>query len=157
MKADRRPAQHDASALAELEALYARADALFAGWSCPSSTECCRFGITGRQPYITAIEAALIRRALARRGGPLAPRKRALPLYLPSEREQVCPLLDQRQRCSVYAARPLGCRTYYCDKASAAAGPTRAQLRELTRQLQDLAARDGQGGEAARPLLRLFE
>ena len=34
-------------------------DALYADWSCPSSTECCRFGVTGRQPYLTSIEALL--------------------------------------------------------------------------------------------------
>jgi len=150
-------AHGDAAWLAELAALYARADALYAGWSCPGSTECCRFGITGRQPYVTAIESSAIRHALAQRGGPLAPAKRALPIALGEERERVCPLLDRNQRCSVYAARPLGCRTFYCGKATAGLGPERAELRELTRELQELAARHRMGGEAARPLLRVLE
>jgi Fe-S-cluster containining protein len=143
--------------LGELYALFARVDALYADWSCPGSTECCRFGITGRQPYVTDIEASAIRHALAQRGGPLAPRKRALPLLLSEASERVCPLLGDDQRCSVYAARPLGCRTFYCGRARRGAGPERAELRELTRELQELAARHRMGGDAARPLLRVLE
>ena len=54
---------------ADLEAGYRDADGLYAGWSCPASTECCRFGITGREPYVTSIELAAVRRAIAARGG----------------------------------------------------------------------------------------
>ncbi|HKU37314.1 MAG TPA: hypothetical protein VJR89_04185 [Polyangiales bacterium] len=143
-------------ALQELHALYARADALYAGWSCPGSTECCRFGITGRQPYVTGVELRLVRHALARRGGPLAPRRRALPIARGAA-ERVCPLLDRSGRCAVYADRPLGCRTYYCDRATRGDGPDREDLRELVRALQDLAARDQLGGELARPLTQALE
>lgn len=149
--------QGEAGWLAQLEVLYARVDELYAGWTCPSSTECCRFGLTGRQPYVTAIEASAIRHALARRGGLLARNKRALPMMLDEEHERVCPLLDRGQRCSVYAQRPLGCRTFYCNKATRGAGPTRGELRELTRELQELASRHRMGGDAARPLLRVLE
>lgn len=149
-------AMSDAGFLAELKALYARADALYAEWHCPTSTECCRFGITGRQPYVTSIETLAVRSALAQRGGPLSNNRRALPILLPAERERVCPLLDRKQRCSVYEVRPLGCRTYFCERAQKGSGPSRSQLRELTRELQALAARHQLGGDAGRPLLRVL-
>lgn len=143
--------------LDELRILYARADALYADWSCSNSTECCRFGITGRQPYVTSIELSLLRHGLAKRGGELAPRRRALPITRDSDSERICPLLEGSGRCSVYAERPLGCRTYYCERAQAGAGPSRDDLRELVRALQDLAARHELGGELARPLMRALE
>src|SRR3954452_21499844 len=92
--------------LSELDAVYRDTERAFSGWSCPASTECCRFGVTGREPYITAIEEALLRRAIARRGGAraFARSRRTLPMI-----ERPCPLLTSEGRCSVYAARPLGC------------------------------------------------
>jgi Fe-S-cluster containining protein len=149
--------QGEAKWLAELQALYARVDALYADWSCPSSTECCRFGITGRQPYVTTIEASAIRQALARRGGLLPEHKRALPILLSEESERVCPLLNKHGRCSAYAQRPLGCRTFYCNKATPGAGPTSSELQALTLELQELAARHRMGGDATRPLLCVLE
>ncbi len=140
--------------LDDLRSLYARADALYSDWSCDGTTECCRFGITGRQPYVTSIELSLLRQALARRGGALAPRRRALPITRDAESERMCPLLDRGGRCSVYAERPLGCRTFYCERARRGAGPSREDLRELVRELQELAERHEMGGERARPLTR---
>jgi Fe-S-cluster containining protein len=157
MSADQQEPRADAGFLAELQALYARVDALYADWHCPTSTECCRFGITGRQPYVTSIETLAIRHALARLGGLLPDHKRALPILLSHERERVCPLLDSKQRCSIYAARPLGCRSYYCERAARGAGPSRPELREITRELQELAARHQLGGDAGRPLLRMLD
>jgi Fe-S-cluster containining protein len=141
--------------LGELRALYQRVDALYADWSCPGTTECCRFGITGRQPYVTMLELSAIRHAVARRGGPLSAKRRALPILLDStERERVCPLLDRNQRCSIYADRPLGCRTYYCHRAQRGAGPEREQLRALVDELRALASRHQLGGELGRPLMQ---
>jgi Fe-S-cluster containining protein len=147
----------DAGFLAELEALFARVDALYADWSCPTSTECCRFGITGRQPYVTSIESLAVRSALARLGGPLSDNRRALPILMSEALERVCPLLDRKQRCSVYEVRPLGCRTYFCERADKGAGPSHAQLREITLELHELAARYQLGGDAERPLLRVLD
>lgn len=139
--------------LPQLTELYRRVDALYADWSCPGSTDCCRFAITGRQPYVTALELSAIRHALARRGGALSARRRALPIaHATAEQERVCPLLGRDQRCSVYAARPLGCRTFYCARAQRGIGPDRAQLRELVEELRELACRHQLGGEQARPL-----
>jgi Fe-S-cluster containining protein len=143
--------------LDELRSIYLRADALYADWSCSNSTECCRFGITGRQPYVTSIELSLLLHGLAKRGGSLAPRRHALPITRDSESERICPLLEGSGRCSVYSERPLGCRTFYCDRAKAGAGPTREDLEALVRALQDLAARHELGGELARPMMRALE
>jgi uncharacterized protein len=144
--------------LGELAQLYAEVDAHYADWSCPGSTECCRFGITGRQPYVTTIEVALLEHALAARGGGLPTKtKRALPLTRDPQTERICPLLDRAGKCSVYAARPFGCRTFYCSRAERGAGPERDELRELVRRLQELAARHRLGGEQARPLVNALE
>jgi Fe-S-cluster containining protein len=147
-----------AAFLDELAALYREVDALYEGWSCPGSTECCRFGITGRQPYVTSIEVAAIETALRARGsdGPLPKHKRALPLTSDAGRERVCALLDRNGKCSVYAARPFGCRTFYCERATPGPGPERDELRDLVRKLQELAARHQLGGELSRPLMRVF-
>src|SRR4051812_30713987 len=104
--------------LADLAAVYRDADDLHAGWSCPASTECCRFGMTGREPYVTSIELAAVKKAIAARGGPRSWKKApavaqdpagattgrvALPVVADERR---CPLLDAAGRCAVYTARP---------------------------------------------------
>jgi hypothetical protein len=56
-----------------------------------------------------------------------------------------CPFLDGDLRCTIYAARPLGCRTFYCHRAS---GPpvARRELADLVRRLEDLSpAADAKG------------
>jgi hypothetical protein len=45
-------------ARAELLALYHEADQLLASFACETSTDCCHFGRTGREPYPTAVEVA---------------------------------------------------------------------------------------------------
>ncbi len=50
---------------AELFAIYAEVDALLAPFTCDSTTECCDFGLTGREPYPTAVELAEVERAMA--------------------------------------------------------------------------------------------
>jgi uncharacterized protein len=143
----------DEELLNALATLYGEVDALHAGFSCPASTECCRFGVTGREPYVTALELLAIERALTHRGGGLpSARKRALPLHGASaEDERTCPLLDRAGRCSVYEVRPFGCRTFYCARAERGADPRR-ELRPLLAQLRELAARHRPGGDAARAL-----
>jgi Fe-S-cluster containining protein len=143
--------------LEQLRALYARADALLDSWSCPGSTECCRFGITGREPYVTSLELLAIERALARRGGGArGNHKRSLALAPSLARERACPLLDAQGRCSVYADRPLGCRSFFCARATPGSARTHTtrELRELVRELRELAARHTPEGEHGRPLTR---
>ncbi len=150
--------------LSALESVLGSADQVFSGWSCPASTECCRFGVTGREPYVTSIEIALIRRAIAARGGPKswkragallpasqAADKRSLPLV---ESERRCPMLTDAGRCAIYAARPLGCRTFFCDRASAAGKVRHREVGALVRQVQEIAAQHEPAGDQGRPLTR---
>jgi len=144
-----------AALLDELFAIYRDADALVAGWSCPASTECCRFGITGREPYVTSLELSALERALAGRGGlprRASARRGALPLAGRAERR--CPVLTAEGSCAAYDARPLGCRTFYCDRATAGSKIRQRDVNALVRRIQDLAARHAPGGDEGRPLTR---
>jgi Fe-S-cluster containining protein len=143
--------------LVALRELYREVDALYAGASCEASSECCRFGITGREPQVTSLELVLVKQAIAARGGMLKAQKRALPISADAERERVCPLLDRKARCSVYEARPLGCRTFYCTRADIPREPTRAELAGLVRKLQELAALHERDGDKPRGLSRALE
>jgi Fe-S-cluster containining protein len=145
--------------LEELLALYRQVDLSQQGASCPASTECCRFGVTGREPYVTSIEVAALRRAVARRGGPLSTKRRALPLAAgPDARkdERICVFLDAGGRCAVYESRPFGCRTFHCARATLPAKPSPAEQRQFVNQLRDIASRHEPGGDAPRPLSRVF-
>jgi uncharacterized protein len=141
----------DERALRDLRALYAEVDSRYADARCPATSECCRFGMTGREPQVTSVEVALLRRALAVRGGMLSKRKRALPLTANARAERICPLLDQRGRCAVYHARPLGCRTFYCARAELDP-PARAELRGFVHALQAIAVRHQRDGDRPRAL-----
>jgi Fe-S-cluster containining protein len=147
----------DDPARAQLLALYARADALYAPFSCDASTECCRFGVTGREPYVTSVELAEIEHAVAARGrsipGP-EPRARSVPL---AKDERRCPLLDAAGRCTIYASRPLGCRTFFCDRARGPGRLPRTEANAIARDVADLAARTTPRDPHARPLLRALK
>jgi hypothetical protein len=143
--------------LAELAALYEDVDALYQGASCDRSTECCRFGITGREPQVTSIELAMVRRAIGMRGGQPSKKHRALPLRGDGARERACPLLTEPGRCAVYAARPLGCRTFYCTRAVLAAPVDRRALREVVHRLSALALRHAPHGDQPRALARALD
>jgi hypothetical protein len=154
-----RPSDGEAALLEELSALYRQVDLSLAGASCPSSTECCRFGVTGREPYVTSIEIAALRRAVARGGGPLSAKRRALPLVAAAgtaKKERICAFLNVSGRCSVYESRPFGCRTFHCARATLPARPTGSELRELVNRLRDIASRHEHGGDAPRPLSKVF-
>ncbi len=144
------PEREDAL-LAELRALYAEADALLEGWTCGNTAECCRFALTGREPYLTSIEAAALRRALGEQGK----RKEAAPKDRSGEER--CPFLDAKLQCRAYADRPIGCRTFYCHRALPG-GPkvTHQRWRELVRQIEALAERHQRGGSEGRPIRRIF-
>lgn len=156
-----------AAHLAALNGVYEDAAELFHGWSCASSTECCRFGITGLEPYVTSIELAAIRRAVAASGSSLAakhahrtsPRSaQALPTgrtKLPMHRaERPCPMLTEEGRCAIYAARPLGCRTFYCATAVEGGRVRQREVNALVRRIQDIAAQHEPGGDKGRPMTR---
>ena len=151
------------AALAELRALYAEVDARFAGWSCDASTTCCRFGITGREPYVTAVELLALRKAIARTGRKPAGAAVKAPRRLPlagADAERRCPLLGETGRCTVYEARPFGCRTYFCDRALAGEPVRQRDVNAFVQRIRavsDRLAPGGQGGGdggAGRPLTR---
>lgn len=137
--------------LNELRALYSEVDALLDGWSCEDSTECCRFGVTGREPYPTAIELFELERAVRTRGG--LPKRRTLPVA----EERRCALLSDEGRCLAYAARPFGCRTFFCERATEPTGKglratPRNEIARLGRAVADLSARFSPVDPGPRPL-----
>jgi len=135
----------------ELRAIYARVDAMLSGYSCDTSTECCRFGVTGREPYVTPVELAEMEHAIAARGLPAAKASpRSLPLV---DDERACALLDEGGRCRIYDARPLGCRTFFCDRAHGDMKRfPRDELNRAARDVADLAARHTPRDPGSRPL-----
>jgi uncharacterized protein len=150
--------------LHDLVALYLQVDEAFKTHACPSTTECCRFGVTGREPYITSVEALAVRRAIAARGGPKSwkrasaasgGRRGRLPLVR-NDQERACPLLTSTGRCAVYASRPLGCRSYYCDRATSTERVRHAEINAFVREVQTIAARHEPGGDRGRPLTRVL-
>lgn len=126
------------SALAEVAAIYAEADARPVERACTRLTECCQFRLTGKTPHLTRGEAVVAAKALRATG-----RTR-----LPARTDGACPLLDPRGRCLIYAARPFGCRTHFC---AAAGGPyARREVVDLIHRLETLDAQ--LGGDGAHPL-----
>jgi uncharacterized protein len=112
-----------------------QADELLDGWSCLCSTDCCHF--EQREPSVTRAEWELIAKEIKRQG-----RK------LPSLKGDECPFLVDK-RCSVYAVRPLGCRTYFCRDGSGPGEFPRSEMREIVAKLNALVLRDD---DKARPL-----
>jgi Fe-S-cluster containining protein len=136
--------------------LFSEADALVGDITCDASTDCCRFGVTGREPYVTAAEIAEIRDALKAQGTKLAAPKRKLAL-LPLSGERRCPLLSDEGRCTVYEARPLGCRTFFCRPALAKADNAKlphAELRGIAREIEAVSHRAFPEEQGTRPLTR---
>lgn len=140
-------------------ALYAKIDGVdgkLDGWRCDASTDCCRFGVTGREPYPTAVELAEIERALRARGG--IPKRRSLPMAT----ERRCPLLSDAGRCLVYASRPLGCRTFFCERGRGPVGERpssdmpRAAIAEIAADMARLSARFAPLDPGPRPLSRVI-
>ena len=109
-------------------AILKDADALLEGWTCDNSTDCCRFAVTGREPWLTQAEFSLLAAEVARQGRKL-PAVRA---------DEVCPLLSPEGRCTVYEVRPLGCRTFFCDRATGYGSYPRRDVSQLPRRLDDL-------------------
>ena len=129
------------SLLAQLEEVYAAVGDAYGGYSCGQSTRCCRFAVTGREPYLTSLELAYLLRGIRQRGGMLSQKRRALPL-LPAvahDQEGTCPLLNQDSMCSSYAHRPLGCRSFWCNDADDGGRAVRhKELQRFVRKIKDL-------------------
>ncbi len=111
---------------AELAALYAELDREVArfGPSCELSGRCCRFKEYGHTLFVSTAEVRLLLEQAP------APQR-------PLDRGESCPWQDQRGRCTARAARPLGCRVYFCDPMYQHAGEEISerfigQLKQLT-------------------------
>jgi uncharacterized protein len=122
-------------ALAEVRAVYAELAKRPVERSCQARTECCQFQITGLTPQLTKGEALVAAKGFRATG-----RKE-----LPGSTDGTCPLLKRETgRCLIYAERPFGCRTHFCD---AAGGPyARKQVLDLIRRLEDVDRRLGGDG-----------
>ncbi|HTJ01028.1 MAG TPA: YkgJ family cysteine cluster protein [Dongiaceae bacterium] len=110
---------------AEVRAVYAELARRPVARQCTARTECCRFQLTGLTPQLTRGEALLAAKAFRATG-----RKE-----LPEPTDGTCPLLkSETGRCLIYADRPFGCRTHFCD---AAGGPySRKEVLDLIRRLE---------------------
>lgn len=106
--------------------------------ACTQLTECCRFRLTGRTPFLTRGEALVAATALRASG-----RKQ-----LPTSTDGTCPMLHRETgRCVIYADRPFGCRSHFC---SAAGGPyPRREVSDLIQRLETIDAQLGGHGASA--------
>ena len=128
-----------ADAVSTVQTIYGELAARPIERACISRTECCRFRLTGKTPYLTKGEALVAAKAWRATG-----RTR-----LPESPDGACPLLDRTTgRCQIYEGRPFGCRTHFC---AAAGGPyARREVVDLIHRLEDLDC--ALGGDGALPL-----
>jgi len=106
-------AARDTSIAGELEAVYAgvRADIESRSPVCWASGRCCNFDKTGHLLYVTGLEAAY---TLTR----LASDEMISSADVAAAREAGgCPF-QKLNLCGVHTIKPLGCRTFFCDRSS---------------------------------------
>lgn len=120
-----------------LEAIYELiADQVKArGPVCDASGRCCHFEAYGHRLYVTGLEAACFVRRL-----PKATPGLSLDAVADALRRGGCPF-QIGLLCGVHGARPMGCRTYYCDPT--AAGWQEALNERCHGMIRDLHARFG--------------
>lgn len=113
-------------ALSEVRAIYAELARRPLERNCQARTECCQFQLTGLTPQLTKGEALVAAKGFRATG-----RKE-----LPDPPDGACPMLNRNTgKCLIYADRPFGCRTHFCE---AAGGPfPRKQLLDLIRRLEE--------------------
>jgi Fe-S-cluster containining protein len=115
-------------AVTETRAVLTRASEAWAKHGCPGTAECCQLAVTKRQPWLWPSEWKLLE-------AHLAASKRALP---PPRADGACPFLDAAgQRCTVYEARPFGCRTFFCQRVT---GPSQQPAEATNALLERLTA-----------------
>jgi uncharacterized protein len=116
--------------LAEVRAIYQELAKRPVQRNCIARTECCQFQLTGLTPQLTKGEALLAAKAFRATG-----RKE-----LPDSEDGACPMLKREMgKCMIYADRPFGCRTHFCD---AAGGPySRKEVIDLIRRLEEVDVR----------------
>ena len=134
-----RRAHAERGAARALEALYRQADAAWSGFRCPASAECCQLARRGREPWLWEVEWDALRRAV--------------PELPPPRVDGGCRFLDaEGRRCTAYAARPLGCRTYFCHRATGPAREPAEEMDRLQRRLETIARSVHPDESGPRPL-----
>ena len=120
--------------------ILAEVEGALADIRCQGSADCCRFAVTGREPWLTVVEWRLVVAELRRQGRRLPP---------PRESDDGrCPFLTDQARCQVYAARPLGCRSHFCERATPPA-PHASAFRLAARALAELSAVEASSNDDA--------
>lgn len=124
------------TALAEVREVYRELAQRPVSRDCAQRTQCCRFRLTGRTPFLTRGEALVAAKGLRAAG-----RTR-----MPTASDGSCPMLEpQSGRCMIYEERPFGCRTHFC---AAAGGPyARREVADLIQRLETIDT--ALGGEGA--------
>jgi Fe-S-cluster containining protein len=114
-------------ALTEVRAIYAELASRPVERQCIARTQCCQFRLTGLTPELTKGEALLAAKAFRATG-----RKE-----LPEREDGACPLLQpDTGRCLIYADRPFGCRTHFCEAAGGLI--PRKEILDLIRRLEEV-------------------
>lgn len=128
--------------LKEVRAIYAEVDQMPVERDCIRRTECCYFKRTGLTPQLTSGEGLLAAKAWRASG-----RKE-----LKSRADGGCPMLIGelgQGKCAIYADRPFGCRTHFCD---AAGGPlARRDVIDWIRRLEAIDSALGGHGPKSLP------
>lgn len=138
-----RPRDNPTATVAAVRAVYADLAARPVARGCVGRSECCRFRLTGRVPFLTRGEAIVAARAWRATG------RKTLPDAAPAD--GACPMLDPATaRCRIYADRPFACRTHFCREAGGIV--PRADVLDLIRRLEAIDAGLTGGRADPRPL-----
>jgi len=122
----------------EIQAIYAEIERRPLPRDCQLRTGCCHFRQTGKTPLLTRGEALYLAVGVRASG-----RKTLKP-----HPDGACPLLGRDGKCTVYAHRPFGCRTHFCEAAGGMY--PRKHVADLIQRLEALDEK--LGGDGSRPL-----
>jgi Fe-S-cluster containining protein len=117
----------------ETRVVLRQADDAYRPYSCPASGECCQLAARQREPWLWEPEWRLVaEQARALNGGGLPP----------DRADGGCPFLDAAgKRCTVYEARPFGCRTFFCERIQGPAKQPVQAVISLSERLERVAQR----------------
>lgn len=123
---------------AEIQAIYAEVERRALPRECQMRTGCCHFRQTGKTPLLTRGEALFLAKGVRASGR----------TQIKPHPDGACPLLGRDGRCTVYASRPFGCRTHFCEAAGGMY--PRKHVADLIQRLEALDEK--LGGDGSRPL-----
>jgi hypothetical protein len=129
---------HDS--IAAVKQIYAELAARPVTRNCTGVSQCCRFRLNGRTPFLTKGEAMVAAQAWRAAGR----KEVALPV------DGSCPFLGKTGLCQIYNGRPFGCRTHFCDPAGGPYG--RQEVRDLIHRLETIDRQLGGNGGVNLPV-----